>query len=259
MLLILIRKIESLVKGVYPNTASRTELILLLEKLLTDPVLIDYHISVRALIRLLPPRASSMIKISAQTLAAKLLPILKLRHCARTRLTNPLPCDKTLHQYIQLHKTEQLLLDNAHVLYAIVFANGADIVLKFGYSFRLGLRLEQLKHFFGTEIYVIGVKRVAAESCEKDFHRFLRKRFPSNIYQMQVKGKDMRETYLYSDQLMIEYNDFESARLEDNEVRKLELLLALSQEETKRAEIARDMRLAEIQLEMAKLRQTILI
>lgn len=257
MLPILVRKIESLAKGAYPNTSARKELIFMLDKLLSDPALFDYRVPIHALIRLLPPRASSMIKISAQSLAIRLLPILKLRHCARTRLHTPLPCDKILHNYIQQHAhIEKSLLDNAHVLYAIIFANGPDIVLKFGYSFRLGLRLEQLAHFFGTEIHVVGIKRVAAESCEKDFHRFLRKRFPISIYQMQVKGKDMRETYLYSDQLMLEYNDFESTRLEDNEVRKLELRLALSQEETKRAEIARDIRLAEIQLELAKLRNT---
>ena len=88
------------------------------------------------------------------------------------------------------------------------------IVMKAGYSKQITKRCEEHKIRFGAEFLLIAIKEVNDIDDEQRFHHHIKARYPESVYYFQVrdisgKKKGADEFYKYSDELLLEFYNFE--------------------------------------------------
>lgn len=88
------------------------------------------------------------------------------------------------------------------------------IVMKAGYSKQITKRCEEHKMRFGAEFLLIAIKEVNDIDDEQRFHHHIKARYPESVYYFQVrdnsgKKKGADEFYKYSDELLLEFYNFE--------------------------------------------------
>jgi len=99
-------------------------------------------------------------------------------------------------------------------------------MLKIGYNFE---NTRDLDNEYKCKQYLLDIKEVIAESEEHIFHKNLQKRYPELYYPVKISGKNKVETYLFDEQIIKEFEKYESKSIglkkmnERAEERKLEM------------------------------------
>lgn len=101
------------------------------------------------------------------------------------------------------------------VLYASIVSlkrNHNKVIVKFGWTLDILSRIKKLQSEYGSNFYLIGLKRVKNEPIEKQFHKILALKYPDSIESVKISGKDKVELYKFNLLMMSEFNAIE----EDN-------------------------------------------
>jgi hypothetical protein len=95
------------------------------------------------------------------------------------------------------------------VLYAVILPlerESSSVIIKFGYSDDILMRIDTLKSEYKCNVYLIALKFVKSEKTEKKFHTHLRKKYPDYVVNFKIGGKDKVELYELNDFLLNEFN-----------------------------------------------------
>jgi hypothetical protein len=134
--------------------------------------------------------------------------------------------EKYIHILIEEgNKIPLISYNQNHVLYACIINFDLDyIVIKFGYTYKIIRRLQELKDEFDCEVYIIGIKRVKAQEDEKDFHSNLKKLYPKLIENVVIKKHNKVECYKFTYKL---WSEFLELNENINDINKLKLEIEL--------------------------------
>lgn len=103
-----------------------------------------------------------------------------------------------------------------HVLYAVLMIMGQDnddAIIKFGYSENIIVRLSTLRTEYGSEVYLLGIKKIHGESEEKRFHSTIKNMHDNLIYDVKKSGKRKTELYYFNPKLMEVFDNYESNKI----------------------------------------------
>lgn len=117
---------------------------------------------------------------------------------------------------------------NQSVLYAFIVTlkrNHTKVIIKFGWSLDILTRIKDLQNEYGSNFYLIGLKRIKNELIEKQFHKILRFKFPDSIENVCIKSKDKIELYKFNMLMMTEFDAVE----EDHTKNILDIVLSNKQ------------------------------
>ena len=101
---------------------------------------------------------------------------------------------------------------NQSVLYAFIVSlkrDHTDVIVKFGWSLDILARIKKLHTTYGSNFYLIGIKKVKNETIEKNFHAVLKQKFPDSIEKVSIKDKNKVELYKFNLLMMNEFNGVE--------------------------------------------------
>jgi hypothetical protein len=90
-------------------------------------------------------------------------------------------------------------------VFLIPFENDGAII-KIGHSYNIGDNLKALEREFKSEIFLIVIHCVNADTNEKEFHSLLKTRYPNNTY----PAKKNTELYYLSHCIMIDHYNYVS-------------------------------------------------
>lgn len=117
--------------------------------------------------------------------------------------------------YIHINQIAYISLTsflNQSVLYAFIVSLKTDhnlVIIKFGWTLNILERIESLHTEYGSNFYLIGIKKIKNETVEKDFHSVIKQKYPECIENVKIKGKDKKELYKFTLSMMIEFNAVE--------------------------------------------------
>jgi len=117
--------------------------------------------------------------------------------------------------YIQVNQIAYISLAsflNQSVLYAFVVSlktNHNHVIVKFGWTLDILSRIESLHTEYGSNFYLIGIKKIKNELVEKNFHSVLKQKYPDSIEKVNIKGKEKIELYKFNLLMMNEFNAIE--------------------------------------------------
>lgn len=139
-----------------------------------------------------------------------------------------------------------------HVLYAFITnIDKKRFIVKFGYTNDIVTRCGTLESEYKAKFYLIGIKIIASEQDEKEFHKILKKVYPSLIYNHSIKGINKKELYHFDNRLMEEHKKFESNGMSDEYWKYKTADTTLSVEKEKNEQLMK-----EIELTRMKTKQT---
>lgn len=100
-----------------------------------------------------------------------------------------------------------------HVIYAfLVMATNVIVpymIIKFGYTHDIVTRIGSLGNEYEKSKFVLlGIRFVESEEDEKKFHEYLRKRYPSMPFEMEINGRKKTELYYFNPCLMDEFDGY---------------------------------------------------
>jgi len=107
---------------------------------------------------------------------------------------------------------------NQSVLYAFIVTlkrEHNDVIVKFGWTLDLLERIKDLKDEYGSNFYLIGLRRIKNELVERKYHKVIQFKFPDNIEAVKIKGKDKIEIYKFNLLMMSEFNVVEEDRMQN--------------------------------------------
>lgn len=117
--------------------------------------------------------------------------------------------------YIQVNQIAYITLTsflNQSVLYAFIVtlkSNHNYVIIKFGWTLDILSRIESLHTEYGSNFYLIGIKKIKNELVEKNFHSVLKQKYPDSIEKINIKSKNKIELYKFNLLMMNEFNNIE--------------------------------------------------
>jgi hypothetical protein len=114
------------------------------------------------------------------------------------------------HQIKDFKKVNWIKYLDKHVMYFFVITledpDGKNRILcKVGYSSDLIDRLKGLGNEYNCKLYLIGLKVVNREGDEKEFHNYLKRKYPELVVNMKIGKHNKDEIYVFDIEL---YKDF---------------------------------------------------
>ena len=98
---------------------------------------------------------------------------------------------------------------DANVVYLVELMIDGALYLKPGYSAKVVQRMKNIATSYKIVPHPISVRNVHSECTEKEFHKFLRTKYPDLHRPMVVGGKERVEIYVHDPRIIVEFNKYD--------------------------------------------------